>query len=171
MAYTAKTWKNRMAFVYDISTLKWEKNLAYPHEGWGITTVPEAFRKDFKNAVMVASDGSSLLYFLDAGLATLRTVTVKLNDRPVRLLNELEWIDGKIWANVYTTDLIVIIDPYTGNVTGKIDCSGLVPQEKRTPSMDVLNGIAAKPSEAGDTEIFLTGKNWPWLFKVSVSEH
>ena len=97
-------------------------------------------------------------------------VTVKLNGRPMRLLNELEWIDGKIWANVYTTDLILIIDPATGNVIGKMDCSSLIPQDKRTPSMDVLNGIAVRHTDKGEDEIFLTGKNWPWMFRVSVSE-
>lgn len=164
------TWTNKLAFLYDAESLKKEKMLSYPREGWGLASIPEDRRREFSNALMVASDGSSALYFLDSRLATVKSVTVRLNGRPVRLLNELEWIDGKVWANIYTTDLIVIIDPLTGNVTGKIDCSGLIPQEKRTPTMDVLNGIAARPSEDGGTEVFLTGKNWPWLFKVSVSE-
>lgn len=165
------TWTNRLALVYDIDSFKYEKMLSYPREGWGLTSIPEDRRHEFNNAVLIASDGSSTIFFLDRKLSAVKTLTVRLDGRPVRLLNELEWIDGKIWANVYTTDLIVIIDPLTGKVTGKIDCSGLIPREKRTASMDVLNGIAAKPSEDGGTEIFLTGKNWPWLFKVSVSEH
>lgn len=164
------TWKNRVAFVYDADGLKWKKNLSYQREGWGLAAIPEAERKNFGNAVMVSSDGSSSLYFLDRNLSTLKTVTVRLNDRPVRLLNELEWVDGKIWANVYTTDMIIIIDPLTGSVTGKIDCSGLIPQNRRTPSMDVLNGIAVRTSDDGADELFLTGKYWPWIFKVSVSE-
>ena len=164
------TWKNKMAFIYDPATLKCLKTLSYPRDGWGLTGIPEDARKDFAGAVMVASDGSSSIYFLDRKLSTLKSVTVKLNGRPMRLLNELEWIDGKIWANVYTTDLILIIDPATGNVIGKMDCSSLIPQDKRTPSMDVLNGIAVRHTDKGEDEIFLTGKNWPWMFRVSVSE-
>lgn len=168
------TWTNKVAFVYNPSTLKYEKTLAYPREGWGLTAVHAADKSKFGGAVMVASDGSSNLYFLDKDLRTLKTVKVTFNGRPLRLLNELEWIDGRIWANVYTTDLIVIIDPYTGNVCGKIDCSSLIPQDKRTPDMDVLNGIALHPASkdsrssgtAGD--IYLTGKNWPWLFRIKL---
>lgn len=171
------TWTNRVAFVYDLATLKYEKTLSYPREGWGITTIPESERTAFGSAVMVASDGSSNLYFLDGSLRTHRTVPVTFNGRPLRLLNELEWIDGKIWANVYTTDMIVIIDPASGRVCGRIDCSSLIPQSQRTPDMDVLNGIAVRPSSGAGSSgsssktgagIFLTGKNWPWLFRIEL---
>lgn len=162
------TWTNKVAFVYDLSTLKYEKTLAYPREGWGLTAIPEPDKAKFGNAVMVSSDGSSNIYFLDKELRTIKTLKVTFNGRPLRLLNELEWIDGKIWANVYTTDLIVIIDPSTGSVCGKIDCTSLMPQNKRTPDMDVLNGIAARKTSGGKTEIFLTGKNWPALFKIQL---
>ena len=113
---------------------------------------------------MVASDGSSNLYFLDDKLQTVSTLPVKLGNRPVRLLNELEWIDGRIWANVYTTDLIVIINPDNGQIEGRIDCSSLIPAAKRSPDMDVLNGIAV--DEKG--QIYLTGKNWPSMFRVEL---
>ena len=86
-----------------------------------------------------------------------------LDGAPVRYLNELEWIDGRIWANVYTTDLIVVINPSSGVVEAKIDCSGLLPKSLRTPSTDVLNGIAAR-----DGRIFLTGKRWPRLYEVEL---
>ena len=88
-----------------------------------------------------------------------------MNDRPLRLLNELEWIDGRIWANVYTTDMIVIINPSSGKVEGVIDCSGLLPQNLRNRDTDVLNGIAVK-----DGRIFVTGKNWPRLYEIRLVE-
>ena len=85
----------------------------------------------------------------------------------MRYLNELEWIDGKIWANVYTTDMIVIINPSTGVVEGKIDCTGLLPKSLRKPDTDVLNGIAINPA---DGKIYITGKNWPKLYEVKLLE-
>ena len=165
------TWKNRVAFVYDAETFKYKKTLAYPRDGWGLAPVPRDMAAKLKpgkvpagtgDVVMVSSDGSSNLYYLDNELRLVRTVKVKLGDMPVRLLNELEWIDGKIWANVYTTDMIVVIDPLTGEIEGKIDCSSLIPQSQRDRHMDVLNGIAQGP----DGSIYLTGKYWPKLFKI-----
>lgn len=162
------TWQNNVAFVYDAATLKYEKAYSYPREGWGLATLPKgaSFKGSDKagNAVMVASDGSSQLFFLDKDFSTCATLNVTFNGRNLPMLNELEWIDGKIWANVYMTDHIVIINPMTGKVEGLIDCSGLLPQAKRTPSMDVLNGIAQAP----DGSIYLTGKYWPQLFKITL---
>lgn len=160
------TWKNMVAFVYDAATLRYEKTVAYQREGWGLASIPQGESPAFSGAVMVASDGSSNLYFLDGELRTLKTLKVNFEGRPLRLLNELEWIDGKIWANVYTTDMIVVIDPSDGKVVARVDCSSLIPQEKRTKDMDVLNGIAAKPREDGGDDVWLTGKNWPWMFRV-----
>ena len=150
------TWTNRLAFRYDAETLEYQRSLRYPREGWGLTT-------DGKQ--LIASDGSSKLYFLDKELKVKRELTVKLNGRPVRYLNELEWIDGRIWANVYTTDLILIINPQNGNVEGQVDCQGLLPDKLRGPETDVLNGIAVL-----DGRIFLTGKNWPRLYEVELIE-
>ena len=146
------TWTNKVAFVYDAVSLEYEKTFSYPREGWGLTT-------DGKS--LVASDGSSKLYFMDSSYTLQRTVEVKMNGRSVRYLNELEWVDGKIWANVYMTDLILIINPQSGEVEGTVDCSGLLPESKRTPTTDVLNGIAVC-----DARIYLTGKNWPSLYEV-----
>lgn len=160
------TWTNKVAFVYDIATLKYEKTLSYPREGWGLASIPVAERAKHKGAVMVASDGSSRLYFLDKNLNTVKTVQVNVNGHPVRLLNELEWVDGNVWANVYTTDMLVVIDPSDGNVCARIDCSPLIPKDERTRDMDVLNGIAIRPDANGGNEIFLTGKKWPWMFRV-----
>ena len=152
------TWQNSLAFVYDARTLEYERSCSYPREGWGLTTDGEH---------LIASDGSSRLYFMDDRFALKKTLNVKLEGRQVNLLNELEYIDGKIWANVYLSDLIVIIDPGTGNVTAVVDCSGLLPQSLRDKDTDVLNGIAHNPA---DGKIYLTGKNWSRLFEVKIVE-
>lgn len=152
------TWTNRKAFIYDAETLKYKSTWSYPREGWGITT-------DGKR--LIASDGSANLYFMDKNFAPEKKITVTLEGRPVRFLNELEYIDGRIWANVYTTDTIVIINPKDGKVEGLIDCTGLLPKKLRKPSTDVLNGIAYDP---GTDKIYLTGKNWPKLYEVRLIE-
>ena len=152
------TWQNNVAFVYDAKTLKYKKSYSYPREGWGLTT-------DGKS--LVASDGSANLYFLDDDFRTARKVTVRLNGRPVNDLNELEYIDGKIWANVYLTDLIVIVNPADGNVEATVDCSGLLPSRLRYDDTDVLNGIAYNPQNG---KIYLTGKNWCRLYEIKLAE-
>jgi len=153
------TWTSKVVFVYDAKTLKYESAYSYPREGWGLTT-------DGKS--LIASDGTSNIYFLTPGLKLEKTVNVTYNGRPLRLLNELEWIDGKIWANVYTTDMIVIIDPKTGVVEGRVDCTGLLPESLRKPSTDVLNGIACDPSTG---KIYLTGKYWPKLYEARLKQN
>jgi len=152
------TWESRVAFIYDAETLEYKSAWKYPREGWGLTT-------DGKR--LIASDGSANLYFLDRNLAQKEKVLVTLDGRPVRWLNELEYIDGKVWANVYTTDEIVIINPKNGKVEGVIDCKGLLPKSLRTRDTDVLNGIAYNPE---DGKIYLTGKNWPRLYEVRLVE-
>jgi glutamine cyclotransferase len=104
---------------------------------------------------------------MDENFAQKRKQLVTLEGRPVRFLNELEYIDGKIWANVYTTDSIVIINPKDGKVTGLIDCTGLLPKSFYEPSTDVLNGIAYDKKTG---KIYLTGKNWPRLYEVRLIE-
>ena len=148
------TWLNKVAFVYDAKTLAYEQTYSYPREGWGLTT-------DGKS--LIASDGSSRLYFLTPEFKQERYVDVKMDGRPVRNLNELEYIDGKVWANIYMTDMIVIINPADGTVEASIDCSGLLPRKLRTARTDVLNGIA-RDSATG--KIYLTGKYWPRLYEV-----
>jgi glutamine cyclotransferase len=149
------TWTNKVVFRYDAATLTYKSTTGYPREGWGLTTDGEQ---------LIASDGSATLFFMDKDLKLLRKQRVTLNGRPVRLLNELEWIDGKIWANVYTSDVIVIINPKDGRVEATVDCKGLLPQDLRTPKTDVLNGIAVDASG----NIYLTGKYWPRLYKVAL---
>lgn len=150
------TWRSYVALVYDAKTRELKENLSYPREGWGLTT-------DGKS--LIASDGSSCIYFLDAKLNVQRRITVRNGRKAVGMLNELEWIDGKIWANVYLTDYIVVINPQSGAVEKVIDCSGLLPESMRTPETDVLNGIAYNPL---DGKIYITGKLWPRMYEIKV---
>ena len=149
------TWTNKVVFIYDANTLEYRSTYSYPREGWGLTTDGRS---------LISSDGSSRIYFLTPELKFERSINVTLNGRAVRYLNALEWIDGRIWANVYTTDTIVIINPDTGIVEATVDCEGLLPERLRTYDTDVLNGIAVD----SEGRIFLTGKNWPELYEVKL---
>ena len=149
------TWTNNLVFLYDAATRQYKATLAYPREGWGLTT-------DGKQ--LIASDGSSFLYFMDGDLNVLRRLRVTMDGKSVSYLNELEYIDGKVWANVYTTDTIVIIDPADGKVEATVDCRGLLPYRERTAETDVLNGIAVDKQG----RIFLTGKYWPKMFEIEL---
>ena len=152
------TWQNRVVFIYDAETLEYKSTHRYARQGWGLTT-------DGKQ--LIASDGTANLYFMDANLKLDHKIQVKLGDKPVMWLNELEYIDGRVWANVYTSDEIVIINPRTGVVEGVIDCSGLLPRKLHSDTTDVLNGIAFNPA---DGKIYLTGKNWPKMYEVKLEE-
>ena len=149
------TWTNKLCFRHDPKTLEYRSTLGYPREGWGLTT-------DGKQ--LIASDGSAFLYYMDKDLKLLKKQKVTYNGKPIRYLNELEYIDGKIWANVYTSDLIVIINPSDGKVSATVDCSGLLPAILRDSHTDVLNGIAVDK----DGKIYLTGKYWPRLYRVEL---
>ena len=152
------TWETKTAFIYDAKTLEYKSTWKYPREGWGITT-------DGKQ--LIASDGSANLFFMNDQFALDRKQLVTIEGRPVRWLNELEYIDGKVWANVYTSDEIVIINPKNGHVEGVIDCRSLLPKSLYGPETDVLNGIAYNPETK---KIYLTGKNWPKLYEVRLIE-
>lgn len=152
------TWTNKVVFVYEFPSLEYEATFSYPRQGWGLTT-------DGKS--LIASDGSSRVFYMDKNFRVTSTLNVTLHGRPLNYLNELEFIDGKIWANVYTSDMIVIINPLTGVVEGVVDCSGLLPVPLKTSSTDVLNGIAYNPETK---KLYLTGKNWPELYEVRVVE-
>ena len=151
------TWTNKLVFKYDAKTLQYKSSIGYPREDWGLTT-------DGKQ--LIASDGSSMLYYLDKDMKVMRRLKVTLNDRPLKYLNELEWIDGKIWANVYTYDIIAIINPSSGKVEATIDCSGILPEALKKPDTDVLNGIAV--DDKGN--IYITGKYWPRLYKIELEK-
>lgn len=153
------TWQEHKCFVYDINTFKYLGELYNPREGWGLTT---------NGKDLILSDGTPFIYFLDPQTFAVRSYKqVTLGGKPITFLNELEYINGEIWANVYTQDYIVTIDPATGKVTGRIDCKGLLPNSLRKVTTDVLNGIAYNPV-TGD--IFLTGKYWPKMYKVKLVE-
>jgi glutaminyl-peptide cyclotransferase len=149
------TWTNHECFVYDLATFKQKKEFSYPTEGWGLTTDGQS---------LIMSDGTPQIRFLDpATFEVKRAINVAGGGKPVGMLNELEYIKGEIFANVWTSNYIVRIDPATGAVVGIIDLTGLLPPEDRAPDTDVLNGIAY--DAAGD-RLFVTGKHWPKLFEV-----
>jgi glutamine cyclotransferase len=104
---------------------------------------------------------------MDENFAVQKKLPVTIEGRRVSFLNELEFIDGRVWANVYTTDSIVIINPRNGQVEGLVDCTGLLPKKLYKPSTDVLNGIAYDEKTG---KIYLTGKNWPKLYEVKLVE-
>lgn len=149
------TWTSRQGFVYDKKTLNVKKKFRYSTQGWGLTS-------DGKQLIM--SDGTQFLYFLNPGFFTVTgRVEVYDDEGPVTQLNELEYINGLVWANVYMTDEIVVIDPGTGKVVSRLDCTGLLSKVDRKPDTDVLNGIAW---DAARERLFVTGKNWPKLFVI-----
>lgn len=151
------TWQSNTAHVYDAATARPLRDFRYAGEGWGLTSDGER---------LYMTDGSSTLYTVDP--ETFRRTgrrTVTCEGRPVPMLNELEWIEGRIWANVYTTDRIVIIDPATGKVEGIVDLEGLLPDEERDYTTDVLNGIAY---DSASKRIFVTGKRWPKLYEIEI---
>ena len=151
------TWQSNTAHVYDLATRRKIRDHRYAGEGWGLTTDGEK---------LYMSDGTASIRTIDPEtFRRERTTTVTYKGEPVQFLNELEWIEGKIWANVYTSDRIAIIDPRTGVVEGVVDLSGLLPEEEVTPSTDVLNGIAYDPATK---RIFVTGKNWSKLFEIEI---
>lgn len=151
------TWKAGTAFVRDPDTLDTVAEFRYPGEGWGL----EAIGDD-----LVMSDGSAELRFLDAGNFTeRRRIKVRDGGSPVIGLNELEAVEGDLYANVWPTDRIAVIDPAEGQVRAWLDLSGILPLVMRGPRTDVLNGIAYDP----DTKrLFVTGKNWPRVFEIEV---
>jgi glutaminyl-peptide cyclotransferase len=152
------TWKSQIGFVYDLATLKVERKFSYPGEGWALT-------QDGKRLIM--SDGTPDLRFLDPdSLRETGRITVTYDGQPVRNVNELEWVNGRIYANVWETNVMLIIDPNRGDVTGVVNLAGLLsPAQKPSGPDGVLNGIAY---DAAHDRLFVTGKNWPTLFEIRV---
>ena len=152
------TWKSQVGFVYNKSTLDRIREFDYPiHEGWGLTT---------DGSKLIMSDGSSHLYFIDPEFFT-QTGQLEVFDNKgmVSQLNELEYINGQVFANVYGDTRIVIIDPATGKVTGSIECENLIPKDVPRDMDHVLNGIAYNPATGS---LYLTGKYWPVLYEVKL---
>jgi glutamine cyclotransferase len=151
------TWQNHVAFLYDKGTFEQLDTVQYPTEGWGLT---------YDGERLIMSDGTATLYFRDPNtFEVLGQVAVYDEQGPVTRLNELEYIDGQVLANVWMTDYIAVIDPSTGRVDAWLDLAGLRDQPGLRGEIDVLNGIAY--DAAGD-RLFVTGKLWPTLYEIEI---
>jgi glutaminyl-peptide cyclotransferase len=144
------TYQSHKGFVYDLASMNLEREFPFTGEGWGLAT-------DGKSLIM--SDGTNQIRFLDpATCQVTRTISVFIHGDPLKMINELEYIKGEIFANIWQTELVARIDPATGQLLGLIDFSGLLPNHP-----DFLNGIAY---DAQGDRLFVTGKYWPKLFEV-----
>ena len=151
------TWQSQVAFVYDRGSFEPRGSFTYQGEGWGLT---------HDAAGLIMSDGTSELRFLDpTTFKERRRVSVTDGGHPVTRLNELEYVNGQVFANVWTTDRIARIDPQTGRVLGWIEMGGLLAATDRTNGDAVLNGIAY---DAKSARLFVTGKLWPTLFEIKI---
>jgi glutamine cyclotransferase len=152
------TYKARVCFVYDLHTFDEVQKFGYQNaEGWGLTN---------NDTELIMSDGTHIIYYVDPDMFTIKgQVEVYDNKGPVSDLNELELINGKLYANRYYTDEIVIIDLETGRVEGRINLQGILPVSERKPSTNVLNGIAW---DGKSNHLFVTGKYWPKMYEISV---
>jgi glutamine cyclotransferase len=151
------TWQHGIGIVYDLATFTQQRTFQYTGEGWGLT-------QDGKQLIL--SDGTAKLRFLDPQtFAVVREVEVRDHGQPVTKLNELEYVDGEVWSNVWYDDRIARISPATGEVLGWIDLAALYPKTARS-SEAVLNGIAY---DAAAKRLFVTGKNWPQLYEIEVA--
>ena len=154
------TWQSKVGFVYDRATFAPKRTFSYPGEGWGLT---------HDDTALIMSDGSAALRFLDpVSFAERRRVTVTDGGMPVQRLNELEYVKGQIYANVWQTNLIARVSPDTGRVLGWIDCTGLLSAAEAADVAQaggVLNGIAY---DAAHDRLFVTGKLWPKVFEIKI---
>jgi glutaminyl-peptide cyclotransferase len=153
------TWNNKVGFVYEKSSFKLINKIFYSTEGWGLTTIENK---------IVMSDGSNIIYFYDPELFTvISRLEVYDNEKKIDNLNELEYINGEIWANIWQSDLIARIDPERGRVNGYVDLKGILAESDKNQTTDVLNGIAY---DNIGKRIFVTGKRWPKLFEIKITE-
>ena len=151
------TWRSNIGFVYDKNSFELLQEFNYSTEGWGITHDGER---------LIMSDGTSTLHFLDPQtFEEIGQLEVFDNDGPVTRLNELEYVQGEIYANVWQTDQVARIAPGTGRVVGWVDLAGLLTAEDLSEPVDVLNGIAY---DAKTDRLFVTGKLWPKLFEIEL---
>jgi glutamine cyclotransferase len=153
------TYTSQIGFIYDAKTFAKIDSFTYQGEGWGMTT-------DGTN--LIFSNGSNKLQYLDPNNhQVVKTLEVFEGENPLMQINELEYIKGQIFANIWRADRIVIIDPASGKVTGTIDMRGLLSPSEQTRETDVLNGIAY---DAKNDRIFVTGKNWPKIFEIKIKK-
>lgn len=151
------TWQEHTGFVYGLADFQRQREFDYDTEGWGLT---------HDDQQLIMSDGTSTIFFLDPETFEVQN-TVNVTDRgqEIRAINELEWVQGEIFANIWQTDDIIRIDPTTGDVLGWVDLRGLLPEEERTQQTNVLNGIAY---DAVADRLFVTGKLWPKLYEIKL---
>lgn len=153
------TWKKQQGYIWDAKTLQQVGTFDYQGEGWGLTK---------NDSHIIMSDGSATLRFLNPEtMKTDHLLPVTIGGKPLRNLNELEWVKGQIWANVWGTNYIVQIDPSNGTVTAVVDMTGILnPPGRMGGNPDVLNGIAVND----EGRLFITGKLWPTLFEIEIVE-
>jgi glutamine cyclotransferase len=153
------TWQEQVAFLYDRATFNEIKQVTYPTQGWGLT---------YDGTRLIMSDGSPTLYFRDPeSFDEIGRVDVTYLGQPLFQINELEYISGEVWANIYQTNFIVRINPETGIVASIIDLSGILASETATNQVDVLNGIAW---DAEGGRLFVTGKLWPKVYEITLQQ-
>jgi len=153
------TWKEQTGFIYDLNTFQLLETFSYPHEGWGITHDGE---------YLIISDGTPVLHFVDPfTLEEIKQIEVYERQTKVNRINELEYIQGKIYANIWQTDRIAIIDPESGEITAWLDLSKILDQEDVNQKIDVLNGIGY---DSENDRLFVTGKLWPKIFQIKMIE-
>ncbi len=149
------TWQSHRGFVYDRDSFKQLREFKYDTEGWGLT---------YDGKSLILSDGTDVLTFIDPeSFKPARKLSVKFNGKAIRELNELEYIDGEIWANIWHSDRIVRIDPTSGQVKSYLNLAGILPDNERPDPEAVLNGIAY---DAQHKRIFVSGKLWPRIFEI-----
>jgi glutaminyl-peptide cyclotransferase len=153
------TWFNQKGFVYDLGSFEKEKEFSYYGEGWGLT-------HDEKNLIL--SDGTNKIRFIDPfNFEVLKTISVSEKGQAITSINEVEYIKGMIFANIWQSERIVVIDPNSGNVNASVDLTGLLKPEDRENQVDVLNGIAY---DASKDRLFVTGKLWPKIFEIKLKK-
>ena len=152
------TWQSHIGYVYDVSSLALVDSFPYEGEGWGLTT---------DGVSLIMSDGTDTLRFLDPQTYRVtRKLGVRDGESPLKKINELELVHGVLLANIYQSDWVVAIDPQTGRIRRWMDLSGLLPEQSRSATTDVLNGIAY---DSVGNRLFVTGKRWPTLFEIRLT--
>lgn len=151
------TWRARRLLVFQREGLIPQAAFPLPGQGWGLT--------DNGQELIYTDSGHELIYLDPETGHELQRIAVTENDVPLQRLNELEWIDGKVWANIWREDRIVAIDPVSGRVTDSVNLTGLLPESERRADTDVLNGIAYNPEDSG---LWVTGKRWPWRYRIEL---
>jgi glutamine cyclotransferase len=151
------TWRSGIGFVRDRETLEVTDQFKLEGEAWGITT---------DGTELIVSNGSAeLTFYTPKDMQPIRSITVTEAGRRVKRLNELEYIDGLVWANIWYEDRVIVIHPQSGEVVASLNLEGLLPKEERRPTTDVLNGIAY---DASNDALWFTGKRWPWRYQLEI---